>query len=195
MNRRILIGLSFALAIPALLVPQSLTELAKEEKERRKKNKERGEQVQVITDKELAENTGTIANPDAQTTSTPATAAAETRRPSSTTSGNSTSEDDTSAEDEVPKDVAADAAIAFYHVGVEEGWYEGLAACAAGGGTPATVDALRAQLLDAPPPPRCDEVAWSLFGVSMAGYNMMYAASLAGFSLAAAAVLARRAKT
>lgn len=90
---------------------------------------------------------------------------------------------------------AADAAIAFYHVGVEEGWYEGLAACAAGGGTPATVDALRAQLLDAPPPPRCDEVAWSLFGVSMAGYNMMYAASLAGFSLAAAAVLARRAKT
>ncbi len=90
---------------------------------------------------------------------------------------------------------AADAAIAFYHVGVEEGWYEGLAACAAGGGTPATVEQLRAQLLDAPPPPRCDEGAWSLFGVSMAGSNMMYAASLAGFSLAAAVILARRAKT
>lgn len=111
MNRRILIGLSFALAIPALLVPQSLTELAKEEKERRKKNKERGEQVQVITDKELAENTGTIANPDAQTTSTPATAAAKTREPSSKTSGGPTSEDDTSADDEVPEDVAPDAAI------------------------------------------------------------------------------------
>lgn len=111
MNRRILIGLSFALAIPALLVPQSLTELAKEEKERRKKNKERGEQVQVITDKELAENTGTIANPNAQTTSTPATAAAKTREPSSKTSGGPTSEDDTSADDEVPEDVAPDAAI------------------------------------------------------------------------------------
>ena len=108
MNRRILIGLSLALAVPALLVAQSLTELAKEEKERRKKIKERGEQVHVITDKELAENAGTIANPDAQTTSTPATAAAETRRPSSTTSGNSTSEDDTSADDEAPKELAAD---------------------------------------------------------------------------------------
>ncbi len=111
MNRRILIGLSLALAVPALLVAQSLTELAKEEKERRKKNKERGEQVQVITEKELAQNTGTIANPDAQTTSTPATAAAKTRRPSSETSGGSASEDDTSADDDVPEDVAADAAI------------------------------------------------------------------------------------
>ncbi len=111
MNRRILIGLSLALAVPALLVAQSLTELAKEEKERRKKNKERGEQVQVITEKELTENTGTIANPDAQTTSTPATAAAKTREPSSKTSGDSTSEDDTSADDEVPEDVAADATI------------------------------------------------------------------------------------
>ncbi|MEE9264117.1 MAG: hypothetical protein V3V11_06650 [Vicinamibacteria bacterium] len=111
MNRRILIGLILALAVPALLVAQSLTELAKEEKERRKKNKERGEQVQVITEKELTENTGTIANPDAQTTSTPATAAAKTREPSSKTSGDSTSEDDTSADDEVPEDVAADATI------------------------------------------------------------------------------------
>jgi hypothetical protein len=111
MNRRILIGLSLALAVPALLVAQSLTELAKEEKDRRKKNKERGEQVQVITEKELAQNTGTIANPDAQTTSTPATAAAKTRRPSSETSGGSASEDDTSADDDVPEDVAADAAI------------------------------------------------------------------------------------
>lgn len=111
MNRRILIGLSLALAVPALLVAQSLTELAKEEKERRKKIKERGEQVQVITEKELAENTGSIANPDDQTTSTPATAAAETREPSSKTSGDSASEDDTSADDDVPEDVAADAAI------------------------------------------------------------------------------------
>ncbi len=84
----------------------------------------------------------------------------------------------------------ADAGIAYYHVGVEEGWYEGLAACAGGGGTPATVEELQAQLPEAPP--RCDEVAWSLFGVSMAGYNMMYAASLAGFSLTAAVVLARK---
>ncbi len=111
MNRRILIGLTLALAVPVLLVAQSLIELAKEEKERRKKNQERGEQVHVITEKELAENTGTIANPDAQTTSTPATAAAKRHEPSSRTSRASTSEDDTSADDEVPEDVANDAAI------------------------------------------------------------------------------------
>ena len=111
MRWRILIGLSLVLAVPALLVAQSLTELAKEEKERRKKNKDQGGQVHVITEKELVENSGTIANPDAQTTSTPPTAAAEAREASSKTSGDSTSGDDRSTDDEVPEDVAADAAI------------------------------------------------------------------------------------
>ena len=111
MRWRILIGLSLVLAVPALLVAQSLTDLAKEEKERRKKNKEQGGQVHVITEKELVENSGTIANPDAQTTSTPPTAAAEAREASSKTSGDSTSGDDRSTDDEVPEDVAADAAI------------------------------------------------------------------------------------
>ncbi len=111
MRWRILIGLSLVLAVPALLVAQSLSELAKEEKERRKKNKEQGGQVHVITEKELVENSGTIANPDAQITSTPPTAAAEAREPSSKTSGDSTSGDDRSTDDEVPEDVAADAAI------------------------------------------------------------------------------------
>ena len=110
MKWRVLIGLSLALAIPALLVAQSLTELAKEEKERRKKNKVQGEQVEVITEKELSENTGTIANPDAQATSAPFDAAAETPTPSTETS-DSTSEDDTSADDSVPEDVSADAAL------------------------------------------------------------------------------------
>ncbi len=43
-------------------------------------------------------------------------------------------------------------------------------------------------------PPRCDVVAWSLFGVSLAGYNFLYAAALAGLSLAGAAHLARQAQ-
>ncbi len=89
---------------------------------------------------------------------------------------------------------AVDAAIAFYHVGVEQGWFEGLAACKASGETPATLEELRALLFDAPPAPRCDEVQWSLFGVSLAGYNMLYAAGLAVLSLAAAALLARRSR-
>ena len=87
---------------------------------------------------------------------------------------------------------ATGGAIAVYHAGVEQGWFEGLAACA-GIATPATVEELRAQLLG-PPPPRCDEVPWSLFGVSMAGYNVLYSAALAALSLGGAAAFARTAR-
>lgn len=68
----------------------------------------------------------------------------------------------------------ADAAIAAFHVGVEQKWWAGTAAC---GGTLATglsAEELKAQLLAAPVV-RCDEVAWSLFGISMAGYNFLLA--------------------
>ncbi len=87
---------------------------------------------------------------------------------------------------------AGESVLAFYHVGVEQGWFEGLAACAGAGETPATLEALCAQLLEGPPPPRCDEPAWTLFGISMAGYNVVYAAVLAGFSGAAAVIMAKR---
>lgn len=87
---------------------------------------------------------------------------------------------------------AGESALAFYHVGVEQGWFEGLAACTgAAGETPATIEELRAQLLAAPPP-RCDEVPWSLFGISMAGYNVIYAAVLAIVGLATARLALRR---
>ena len=33
---------------------------------------------------------------------------------------------------------------------------------------------------------RCDEVAWSLFGISLAGYNVIASAALAVFSLVGA---------
>lgn len=85
-----------------------------------------------------------------------------------------------------------EAGLAFYHVGVEQGWFEGLAACVgAAGETPATLEELRAQLLAAPPA-RCDVVPWSLFGISMAGFNVVYSAVLAVIGLAVAARLARR---
>ncbi len=88
--------------------------------------------------------------------------------------------------------LAGESGLAFYHVGVEQGWFEGLAACTgAAGETPATIEELRAQLLAAPPP-RCDEVPWSLFGISMAGYNVIYAAVLAIVGLADARLALRR---
>ena len=69
----------------------------------------------------------------------------------------------------------ASAGIAFYHVGVEQHWFAGPAACTAGSGNAATVDELRAQLLGKQAV-LCDRPQWTLFGVSLAGWN--FAASL-----------------
>ncbi len=81
----------------------------------------------------------------------------------------------------------AGAALAFYHVGVEQHWFAGPSACSGAPITGGSVADLKAQLL-ARPPVRCDEVAWSLFGVSLAGWNL-----LASIALALGAVAGMRA--
>ncbi len=89
------------------------------------------------------------------------------------------------------------AAIAFYHVGVEQHWWASVAACGAGGGAPgdiggpATVDELRQMLTRAKPVKACDEVDWTLFGLSMATYNVALSLALATASLWAADQLRR----
>jgi disulfide bond formation protein DsbB len=67
----------------------------------------------------------------------------------------------------------AGATIAGYHLAVEEHWAEGPAACSgvASGLAAQTVEELKTRLLGQPVI-RCDEVPWSLFGVSLAGYNV-----------------------
>ncbi|MEX2616917.1 MAG: disulfide bond formation protein B [Alphaproteobacteria bacterium] len=70
------------------------------------------------------------------------------------------------------------AGIAVYHVGVEQRWWEGPSACS-GAATPATLEELRAMVLAAPVV-RCDDVAWSLFGISMAGYNALLSLATGG---------------
>lgn len=75
------------------------------------------------------------------------------------------------------------AGVGAFHVGVEQHWWAGTAECGSTE-TADTVEALKAQLLGRKPV-RCDEAAWSLFGISMAGYNV--GASLALAFLAGAA--------
>ena len=70
------------------------------------------------------------------------------------------------------------AALAFYHTGVEQHWWIGPEGCTGPGGTPQTLDALRAQIA-ATPVIRCDDIAFSLFGISMAGYNVLFSLALA----------------
>ena len=86
----------------------------------------------------------------------------------------------------------ASAALAFYHVGVEQHWFAGPTACTGPALDMSSPDALRAQLL-ATPPVRCDAVQWSWFGVSLAGFNLMASLLLVLASLVAAARLRRTA--
>jgi disulfide bond formation protein DsbB len=74
------------------------------------------------------------------------------------------------------------AAIAVFHVGVEQHWWTGTAECGASGPLAGGNAAdLRSKLL-AQPVVRCDEVAWSLLGISMAGFNVLVSLGLALFA-------------
>ena len=82
------------------------------------------------------------------------------------------------------------AGLALYHVGVAQQLIAGPRACSAAPGEATTIEALRAQLL-ARPVVRCDEVPWSLFGVSLAGYNASLSLALAAAALWATRVMIR----
>src|ERR1700732_102985 len=79
---------------------------------------------------------------------------------------------------------AVGSALAFYHVGVEQHWFAGPTACSGAATAADTVEALKAQILRQQPV-RCDEVAWSLWGVSLAGWNLLASLVMAGVCLVA----------
>lgn len=59
--------------------------------------------------------------------------------------------------------------IGGFHAGVEYGWWEGLTSCAA---DIAAGDDLLGSIMNAPLV-RCDVAPWSLFGISLAGFNFL----------------------
>ena len=75
------------------------------------------------------------------------------------------------------------AALAFYHAGVEYKWWAGPSTC--GGGTiPASFEELK-KTMNKPIVP-CDTPAWTLFGISMAGYNGLMSLATGLFAVKAA---------
>ncbi len=76
------------------------------------------------------------------------------------------------------------AGIAAFHVGVEQGWWQGTAQCG-DSGTPNSIEALRAQIMAAPVV-RCTDIAWQLGGISMAGFNFIASLILAAITLTGA---------
>ncbi len=90
---------------------------------------------------------------------------------------------------------AVSAGLAFYHTGVEYGYWPGPAICAGGGGN-AIVDLehLAASLTQKADAPSCEDVQWRFAGISMAGYNLLASAGLFAFTLFAALSETRAAK-
>lgn len=73
------------------------------------------------------------------------------------------------------------AAIGLFHVGVEQDWWEGPTACSVIGGGQTAEDIFATVM--AAPVIRCDETPWSLFGISMAGYNALISFLMGGLVL------------
>ena len=71
--------------------------------------------------------------------------------------------------------LAISGVIGAFHAGVEYGWWEGVTACTslvATGGDPLEA------ILNAPLV-RCDVAPWSLFGISLAGWNFLFSSAAA----------------
>ncbi len=73
--------------------------------------------------------------------------------------------------------IAASGAVAFFHVGVEQAWWAGTNACAGNALNPNQDPSRFIDLLRQKSMVRCDTPAWSWAGISMAGYNLLYAVS------------------
>jgi disulfide bond formation protein DsbB len=78
--------------------------------------------------------------------------------------------------------IAISGAIGAFHAGVEYGWWEGITTCTTSGAT-SLEDILAVPLV------RCDQVQWSLSGISLAGFNAIL--SLGGAAIIAVLALKR----
>src|SRR5215469_1630334 len=73
------------------------------------------------------------------------------------------------------------AGLGFYHVGVEYHWFRGPTACTNNSGMPQSLEQLK-QMLAHTQVVMCDQVQWSLGGISLAGWNFVASALIAVFA-------------
>ncbi len=78
------------------------------------------------------------------------------------------------------------AGIGLFHAGVELKWWEGLQSCSSGSIAGLSAADLLDPSKDIAAVVRCDAIAWQMFGLSMAGWNMVISLGLALIWLAAA---------
>ncbi|WP_127090567.1 disulfide bond formation protein B [Aquabacter cavernae] len=76
--------------------------------------------------------------------------------------------------------MAGNALLGVYHAGIEWHFWQGPTTCS--GSAPAAISDIMSALKTAHVP-RCDEAAWRLFGISMAGWNVLVAAALSALAV------------
>lgn len=75
------------------------------------------------------------------------------------------------------------AGIAAYHVGVEWKWWPGPQSCSIGGTTLGlNLEELKRRIMGTPMV-RCDDIPWSMLGLSMAGWNALFSLVLGAAAL------------
>lgn len=72
------------------------------------------------------------------------------------------------------------AGIGVFHVGVEQGWWEGLLQCSVNTLESVSAEDLLNTDVNVGAPAACDKVAWSMFGISMPGWNVISSTAVAG---------------
>lgn len=77
------------------------------------------------------------------------------------------------------------AGMGVYHAGIEWGFWQGPTSCAAGAPSSAPIGNILESLGKVRAVP-CNEAAWRLFGISLAGYNALISAAAALIALAGA---------
>jgi disulfide bond formation protein DsbB len=85
--------------------------------------------------------------------------------------------------------IAASGAIGVFHAGVEYGWWQGVTGCSGALDLAGLSAAERMEAIMSAPLIRCDRPAWTLAGISLAGFNALF--SLGG-AIAILALMRRR---
>ena len=73
----------------------------------------------------------------------------------------------------------ATATVGVFHVGVEQMWWEGLATCTVNTMAGLSGSDLLNTEITVGAPAACDKIAWSMFGISMPGWNVILSLGLA----------------
>ena len=81
--------------------------------------------------------------------------------------------------------------IAVFQVGVEQGWWTGTEACVGTSMANLTTEQMLARITSAPTV-RCDEIQFQFLGISMAGYNALFAYAMAAFTFAGLVVTLKK---